>query len=99
MNLDPILHAVNQAGVICTLKLVMHMFKDRDEKLHQRVNCQTDNEADPHQNYQSAKNWPACLTLLEMNFLNFPLSGIPLSQAFLKLISSTFIHMDCVVSN
>lgn len=68
--------------VICTLKLVMHMFKDGDEKLHQRVKCQTDNEADPHQNYQSAKNWPACLTFLEMNFLNFPLSRIPWVKHF-----------------
>lgn len=94
MNLDPILHAVKQAGVICTLKLVMYMFKDRDEKLHQRVMCQADNEPDPNQNYQLAKNWPACLTFLKLNFLNFPLS-----QAFLKLISSTFIHMECIVSN
>lgn len=72
------------------------MFKDGDEKLHQRVKCQTDNEADPNQNRQKL----ACMS----NFLGNELPELssfrnPLSQAFLKLISSTFIQMDCIVSN
>lgn len=75
------------------------MFKDRDEKVHQRVMCQTDNDADPNQNYQSEQKLACVSNFLETELPELSSFKNPLSQAFLKLISSTFIHMECIASN
>lgn len=92
VNLDPVLHAARQSEVICTLKLLMHMFKDRDEKTQQCVMCQTDNEADSTQRHRPK------ILLHVKTFPKFSFT-LPCCHASQTSTLATVLHMQCIVSN